>query len=37
MLGESPLYAAIPVTDLREARRFYEDVLGLTPVREVGK
>ena len=34
MLSESPLYVAIPVTDLREARRFYEDVLGLTPVRE---
>ncbi len=34
MLGESPLYVAIPVTDLREARRFYEGVLGLTPLRE---
>jgi catechol 2,3-dioxygenase-like lactoylglutathione lyase family enzyme len=34
MLGESPLYVAIPVTDLRGARRFYEGVLGLTPLRE---
>jgi extradiol dioxygenase family protein len=37
MLGESLLNAAIPVIDLREARRFYEDALGLTHVREVGK
>jgi len=25
MLNESPLYAVIPVSDLQEARRFYEE------------
>ena len=34
MLAESPLYAVIPVSDLEEARRFYEEVLGIAPVRE---
>ena len=34
MLGESPLYAVIPVSDLDDARRFYEDMLGIPPVRE---
>ncbi len=35
MLGEWPFYANIPVKDLQEARRFYEDVLGATPMHEV--
>ena len=34
MLAQSPLYAVIPVSDLQEARRFYEEVLGIPPVRE---
>ena len=34
MLGDSPLYAVIPVSDLKEARRFYEEVLGIPPVRQ---
>jgi catechol 2,3-dioxygenase-like lactoylglutathione lyase family enzyme len=34
MLGDSPLYAVIPVSDLLDARRFYEEVLGIPPVRE---
>jgi catechol 2,3-dioxygenase-like lactoylglutathione lyase family enzyme len=34
MLNDSPLYAVIPVSDLLEARRFYEEVLGIPPVRE---
>jgi catechol 2,3-dioxygenase-like lactoylglutathione lyase family enzyme len=34
MLNESPLYAVIPVSDLLDARRFYEEVLGIAPVRE---
>ena len=33
MLDESPLYVVIPVSDLDDARRFYEDVLGIPPVR----
>jgi catechol 2,3-dioxygenase-like lactoylglutathione lyase family enzyme len=34
VLGEWPFYANIPVNDLQEARRFYENTLGATPVRE---
>jgi catechol 2,3-dioxygenase-like lactoylglutathione lyase family enzyme len=34
VLGERMLYANIPVKDLQEARRFYENTLGATPVRE---
>ena len=34
VLGEWPFYANIPVRDLQEARRFYENTLGATPVRE---
>jgi catechol 2,3-dioxygenase-like lactoylglutathione lyase family enzyme len=34
VLGERPFYANIPVKDLQEARRFYENTLGATPVRE---
>ncbi len=34
VLGEWPFYANIPVKDLQEARRFYENTLGATPVRE---
>jgi catechol 2,3-dioxygenase-like lactoylglutathione lyase family enzyme len=31
MLAEYPIHAALPATDLRRARRFYTDTLGLTP------
>jgi catechol 2,3-dioxygenase-like lactoylglutathione lyase family enzyme len=34
VLGERLLYTNIPVKDLQEARRFYENTLGATPVRE---
>jgi catechol 2,3-dioxygenase-like lactoylglutathione lyase family enzyme len=34
VLGERPFYANIPVKDLQEARNFYENTLGATPVRE---
>ena len=34
VLGEWPFYANIPVKDLQEAKRFYENTLGATPVRE---
>jgi catechol 2,3-dioxygenase-like lactoylglutathione lyase family enzyme len=34
VLGERLFYANIPVKDLQEARRFYENTLGATPVRE---
>jgi catechol 2,3-dioxygenase-like lactoylglutathione lyase family enzyme len=34
MLGERPFYATIPVKDLQEARRFYEDVLGANLLHE---
>ena len=34
MLGKCPLYAVIPVSDLKVARHFYEEVLGIAPVRE---
>ena len=36
MLQDFPLYAYIPARDLARARRFYEDTLGLRPVREIG-
>jgi extradiol dioxygenase family protein len=32
VLGERPFYANIPVRDLQEARRFYENTLGASPV-----
>jgi catechol 2,3-dioxygenase-like lactoylglutathione lyase family enzyme len=32
MLGDAFMYATIPASDLRRARRFYEETLGLTPV-----
>jgi catechol 2,3-dioxygenase-like lactoylglutathione lyase family enzyme len=34
MLGDSPLYVVIPVSNLDDARSFYEKVLGIPPVRE---
>jgi catechol 2,3-dioxygenase-like lactoylglutathione lyase family enzyme len=34
MLDDSPLYVVIPVSDLDDARHFYEDVLGIPSVRE---
>jgi len=34
MLNDSKVTANIPAGDLERARRFYEDVLGLTPVSE---
>ena len=34
VLGEWSFYANIPVKDLQEARNFYENSLGATPVRE---
>jgi catechol 2,3-dioxygenase-like lactoylglutathione lyase family enzyme len=34
VLGEWPFYANIPVKDLQEAKRFYENTLGANPVRE---
>ena len=34
VLGERSFYANIPVKDLQEARRFYENTLGANPVRE---
>jgi catechol 2,3-dioxygenase-like lactoylglutathione lyase family enzyme len=34
MLSDHPVYATIPTHDLPVARRFYEDVLGLTVDRE---
>ena len=36
MLGEVPFGANIPVRNVEDARRFYEDVLGATPVRVQG-
>jgi predicted enzyme related to lactoylglutathione lyase len=35
MLQQSPLYAYIPARDLPRARRFYEDMLGFAPGREL--
>jgi catechol 2,3-dioxygenase-like lactoylglutathione lyase family enzyme len=37
MLGNKPAAATLPVDDLRAAREFYEKVLGLTPVQEMGE
>ncbi|MFC7724210.1 VOC family protein [Nocardioides sp. GCM10028917] len=34
MLNDSKVTANVPATDLERARRFYADVLGLTPVDE---
>jgi catechol 2,3-dioxygenase-like lactoylglutathione lyase family enzyme len=34
MLSSASVYATIPVVDLKRARRFYEDKLGLKVVRE---
>jgi catechol 2,3-dioxygenase-like lactoylglutathione lyase family enzyme len=36
MLGNSSAAATLPVGDLGAARKFYEDVLGLSPVQEMG-
>jgi catechol 2,3-dioxygenase-like lactoylglutathione lyase family enzyme len=35
MLQKSPMYAYIPALDVKRARRFYEEKLGLKPAREV--
>jgi catechol 2,3-dioxygenase-like lactoylglutathione lyase family enzyme len=37
MLGNKPAAATLPVGDLQAARSFYENVLGLTPVQEMGE
>jgi len=37
MLGNSPAAATLPVSDLQAAREFYENVLGLTPMQEMGE
>ena len=37
MLGSSPAAASLPVSDLAAAREFYENVLGLTPLQELGE
>jgi catechol 2,3-dioxygenase-like lactoylglutathione lyase family enzyme len=37
MLGNSSAAATLPVGDLGVARRFYEDVLGLSPMQEMGE
>ncbi|MFD8594025.1 VOC family protein [Kitasatospora sp. NPDC059646] len=34
MLGDAPLYAVIPVTDLEQGKRYYRDTLGLSLVRD---
>lgn len=34
MLHPFPMYAYIPARDMARARKFYEDVVGLTPKRE---
>jgi hypothetical protein len=31
MLGSAPVMAFVPSTDLERSRRFYADLLGLTP------
>ena len=33
MLGEISVFPAVPVSDVARSRRFYEEVLGLTPLR----
>jgi catechol 2,3-dioxygenase-like lactoylglutathione lyase family enzyme len=35
MLGNKPAAATLPVSDMQRARDFYENTLGLTPVREM--
>jgi catechol 2,3-dioxygenase-like lactoylglutathione lyase family enzyme len=37
MLANSSAAATLPVADLREAREFYENVLGLAPIQEMGE
>jgi catechol 2,3-dioxygenase-like lactoylglutathione lyase family enzyme len=37
MLGDRPAAASLPVSDLQAAREFYENVLGLTPMEELGE
>ena len=37
MLGNKPAAATLPVSDLQAAREFYENVLGLTPIQEMGE
>ena len=37
MLGNTDAVANVAVSDLARARRFYEDVLGLTPIHEEGE
>jgi len=37
MLGDKPVAATLPVGDLQAARDFYENVLGLKPVQEMGE
>jgi catechol 2,3-dioxygenase-like lactoylglutathione lyase family enzyme len=37
MLGDKPAAATLPVGDLRAARDFYENVLGLSPIQELGE
>ena len=37
MLGTKPSAATLPVSDLKAARDFYENVLGLTPIQELGE
>ena len=32
VLGDKPTYSTLPVKDLGEARRFYEETLGLSPL-----
>ena len=36
MLQKSPMFAYLPVKDLRRARQFYEEKLGFSPKRELG-
>lgn len=35
MLQNSPMYAYVPVSDIARARKFYEQVLGFKPKKEV--
>jgi catechol 2,3-dioxygenase-like lactoylglutathione lyase family enzyme len=37
MLGNKPAAATLPVGDMGSARDFYENVLGLTPIQEMGE
>jgi catechol 2,3-dioxygenase-like lactoylglutathione lyase family enzyme len=37
MLGNKPAAATLPVSDLQAAREFYENVLGMTPIQEMGE